>query len=86
MNAPPPVRVCRSNVHTEPVPAVVVGTFDVSAANPDARPEPDSAYCLRCGAALHAIGYFFPGNPADAAELTEHFDVLTRTPNQQETP
>lgn len=52
-------RHCRSNIHEEPVAAVVVGVFDCSAMN-GKPPEPGSAYCLRCGVALAEAGWFTP--------------------------
>lgn len=71
-----PVRLCRSNVHPEPVPADVVGTFDLSDINGH-DPEPDSAYCLKCAAMLHDIDWFTPNDDADSKVLHEHFVHLT---------
>ena len=78
MSTPDPVtgRLCPSTIHEEPVPAVVLGTFDIRHVN-GREPRPDSAYCLKCAAMLHDLCYFTPDDPEDAPRLAEHFTFLT---------
>lgn len=49
--------ICASDVHEEPVPAIVLGTFRGwwDPGNPER-----AAYCIRCADALEWLGCFEP--------------------------
>lgn len=50
---------CLSNIHDEPVPAVIAGMFDPSHIGNGAKAHPAS-YCVRCAFALEEGGMFIP--------------------------